>query len=104
MPADFDVELGQYTREGLRVLGLATRQLAGLSEGEVQGMSQVRGSWGAGRGGRVRCQVALGGVGCERLRCCGSLHFAQPGRGPRSHLPLPCRTSWRRACCSAGWR
>lgn len=43
MPAAFDAELGKYTREGLRVLGLATRQLAGLSEGEVQGMAQVRG-------------------------------------------------------------
>lgn len=42
VPADFDAELGKYTREGLRVLGLATRQLAGLSEGEVQGMAQVR--------------------------------------------------------------
>ncbi|PRW55974.1 Ca-transporting ATPase [Chlorella sorokiniana] len=40
VPADFDAELGQYTREGLRVLGLATRLLAGVSEGEVQGMSQ----------------------------------------------------------------
>ncbi|KAL4457986.1 hypothetical protein ABPG75_012851 [Micractinium tetrahymenae] len=40
VPADFDAELGKYTREGLRVLGLATRQLAGLSEGEVQGMAQ----------------------------------------------------------------
>lgn len=42
MPGDFDAELGKYTREGLRVLGLATRQLTGLSEGEVQGMAQVR--------------------------------------------------------------
>ncbi|PSC67462.1 hypothetical protein C2E20_8853 [Micractinium conductrix] len=41
VPAAFDAELGKYTREGLRVLGLATRQLAGLSEGEVQGMAQV---------------------------------------------------------------
>ena len=42
VPSDFDAELGRYTREGLRVLGLATRPLAGLSEGEVQGMAQVR--------------------------------------------------------------
>ena len=41
VPASFEAELGKYTREGLRVLGLATRQLAGLSEGEVQGMAQV---------------------------------------------------------------
>lgn len=50
VPADFDVELGQYTREGLRVLGLATRLLAGISEGEVQGMSQVGVAGGYGRG------------------------------------------------------
>lgn len=42
MPPDFDAELGRYTREGLRVLGLASRPLQGLSEGEVQAMSQVR--------------------------------------------------------------
>ncbi|KAI3436891.1 hypothetical protein D9Q98_006299 [Chlorella vulgaris] len=40
VPPQFDAELGAHTRQGLRVLGLATRQLAGLSEGEVQGMAQ----------------------------------------------------------------
>jgi len=62
VPADFDAELGQYTREGLRVLGLATHLLAGLSEGEVQGMSQVRAGQGGGaRGvGRVFSLASLG--------------------------------------------
>ena len=36
LPSDFEAELGRHTREGLRVLGLATRQLLGVTEAEVQ--------------------------------------------------------------------
>lgn len=36
MPADFDAELAQYTREGLRVLGLAACQLNVAREADVQ--------------------------------------------------------------------
>lgn len=40
IPLDFDTELGKHTREGLRVLGLATRRLQGLSEAEIQTLNQ----------------------------------------------------------------
>lgn len=36
VPATLDVELGKYTRQGLRVLGLATRQLQVARESDVQ--------------------------------------------------------------------
>jgi cation-transporting ATPase 13A3/4/5 len=40
VPIDFDTELGKHTREGLRVLGLATRFLVGVDEVEVQSLTQ----------------------------------------------------------------
>ncbi len=40
VPIDFDTELGKHTREGLRVLGLATRLLEGVNEVEVQSLTQ----------------------------------------------------------------
>ena len=40
VPIDFDAELGKYTREGLRVLGVASRPLEGVTEEEVQMLSQ----------------------------------------------------------------
>ena len=40
LPANFDAELGQFTREGLRVIALASRPLTGVSESEVQAMGQ----------------------------------------------------------------
>ncbi len=40
VPIDFDTELGKHTREGLRVLGLATRVLQGVNEIEVQSLTQ----------------------------------------------------------------
>jgi cation-transporting P-type ATPase 13A2 len=40
VPIDFDTELGKHTREGLRVLGLATRLLEGVNQVEVQSLSQ----------------------------------------------------------------
>ena len=40
MPPTFDAELSKYTREGLRVLALATRPLPGVSAGEVAAAGQ----------------------------------------------------------------
>ncbi|GAB4820540.1 hypothetical protein N2152v2_007586 [Parachlorella kessleri] len=40
VPADFDGELARYTKEGLRVLGLAARQLQVAREADVQALSQ----------------------------------------------------------------
>lgn len=40
LPTDFEAELGKYTREGLRVLGLATRQLINIAEADVQSLTQ----------------------------------------------------------------
>lgn len=40
IPTDFEIELGKHTREGLRVLGLASRPLEGVNEVEVQTMTQ----------------------------------------------------------------
>ncbi|KAH7618816.1 putative Polyamine-transporting ATPase 13A3 [Nannochloris sp. 'desiccata'] len=40
VPLDFDTELAKHTREGLRVLGLATRLIEGVNEVEVQSLTQ----------------------------------------------------------------
>ena len=40
VPVDFDAELSKHTREGLRVLGLATRKLHSVSESAVQSLTQ----------------------------------------------------------------
>ena len=44
VPADFDAELARYTHEGLRVLGLASRELAVARQSDVQVRAAGRGS------------------------------------------------------------
>lgn len=40
LPSDFDGELAQYTREGLRVLGLASRDISNMTESEAMAATQ----------------------------------------------------------------
>lgn len=61
VPADFEAELGKYTREGLRVLGLAARELTGATESDVL----VRGTRRGGDGQQRACPAVHSiGAGC----------------------------------------
>lgn len=97
MPAQFDAQLNVYTREGLRVLGLATRPLQGLSEGEVQAMSQVR------LGAADQCAERLRLKGRGLLPLPLVLHSLTCA-SPPTPASVPRRRSWRRACSFSGWR